>query len=158
MPVVSTNCPEETAAFGASLAQILVPGDFIALIGDLGAGKTQFARGVAAGLRVDLSIPITSPTYTLLNIYQGRLPLYHFDLYRLQGDQDVVDLGFAEYFYGEGVCLVEWAERLAGELPEEHLSISFSHSGDDTRVLDFKASGQRAEDILRKLFAVKKML
>jgi tRNA threonylcarbamoyladenosine biosynthesis protein TsaE len=157
MPVVNTNCPEETVALGISLARLLAPGDFIALTGDLGAGKTQFARGVASGLHVDPSIPITSPTYTLLNIYQGRLPLYHFDLYRLQGAQDVVDLGFDEYFYGEGVCLVEWAERLAGEIPREHLTICFSHSGDDTRILEFIPSGQRAEDILRNLFTDKKM-
>ena len=87
-------------------------GDFIALSGELGSGKTRFVRGVAEGLTVDPATQITSPTYSLLHIYTGRLPLYHFDLYRLAGDADVAELGFAEFFFGDGVSLVEWADRL----------------------------------------------
>jgi tRNA threonylcarbamoyladenosine biosynthesis protein TsaE len=130
----------------------LQAGDFIALSGELGAGKTRFVRGVAAGLAVDPASQITSPTYSLLHIYTGRLPLYHFDLYRLAGDMDVAELGFAEFFYGDGVSLVEWADRLEEEMPTERLSITFSHAGDDARRLVFSAAGDRYEELLKNLF------
>jgi len=149
-----TLSAEETHALGAALGQILAAGDFIALIGDLGAGKTHFVKGVAAGLGVPDDDPVTSPTYTLLNIYPGRIPLYHFDLYRLASAEQVDDLGFAEYFSGDGVCLVEWAERLGYILPSEHLSINFFHSGDDRRRLVFSTAGARAEMLVRNLLAV----
>ena len=157
MLTIITKSPAETAELGSRIAGILAPGDFIALTGDLGSGKTQFARGVAYGLLVDPAIYVTSPTYTLLNIYSGRIPLYHFDLYRLQGYQDIIDLGFEEYFYGDGVCLVEWAERLAVDIPQESLSIVFSHTGDDTRTLTFIPLGQRPREIIWKLADNKKM-
>ncbi|MSM38049.1 MAG: tRNA (adenosine(37)-N6)-threonylcarbamoyltransferase complex ATPase subunit type 1 TsaE [Geobacter sp.] len=154
MTELVTLSAEDTHALGAALGQMLVAGDFIALIGDLGAGKTHFVKGVAAGLGVTDDDPVTSPTYTLLNIYTGRIHLYHFDLYRLSGAEQVDDLGFAEYFSGDGVCLVEWAERLGDILPSEHLSISFFHSGDDRRRLVFSAAGVRAEMLMRDLLAV----
>ena len=144
---------EETIALGKRLGGLLKAGDFLALTGDLGAGKTQFAKGIALGLGVDSSIPITSPTYTLLNIYSGRVPFYHFDLYRLHGGQDLLELGFEEYFYGNGICLVEWAERLLDMLPEEHLSITLSHVGDNDRNLSFVPSGDRAAELIRLLMA-----
>lgn len=148
-----TRCAEETVRWGERLGRLLDTGDFIALTGDLGSGKTQFARGVAAGLAVAPGVPVTSPTYTLVNIYEGRLPLYHFDLYRLGGDNDVAELGFEEYFYGTGVCLVEWAERLQGEMPGERLDVSFTHGGGDERRLEFVPWGERYEQLLRELFA-----
>ncbi|ABQ26498.1 tRNA (adenosine(37)-N6)-threonylcarbamoyltransferase complex ATPase subunit type 1 TsaE [Geotalea uraniireducens] len=148
-----TNSVKETIAVGERLGSFLSAGDFIALVGDLGSGKTQFAKGVAAGLAIDPTIPITSPTYTLVNIYKGRLPLYHFDLYRLHGDQDIIDLGFEEYFYGNGVCLVEWAERLKDALPEEHLEVVLTHAGNEQRCLTFTPSGERAVEIIEQLFA-----
>src|SRR5512138_2964769 len=113
MLCVITTAPEETERLGALLGSLARPGDYVSLIGDLGAGKTCFARGVARGVGVDPEVPITSPTFTLMNIHQGRIPLYHFDLYRLAGDGDVDELGFGEYFSGDGLSLVEWAERLA---------------------------------------------
>lgn len=142
----------ETIALGERLGSLLSSGDFIALTGDLGSGKTQFAKGIAAGLAVDPSVPVTSPTYTLVNIYKGRFPLYHFDLYRLHGDQDIVDLGFEEYFYGRGVCLVEWAERLNDLLPEERLEVALSHAGDECRRFTFTPFGDRAYEIVERLF------
>lgn len=151
MPGITTKCPEDTVALGRKLGELLRPGDFIALTGDLGAGKTQFVRGVAEGLGVDPSIPITSPTFTLMNAYEGRIPLYHFDLYRIAGDADVADLGFTEYFYGTGVCVVEWSERLTREIPPERLIIAFSHEGDTSRHLEFIPFGQRGADILSGL-------
>lgn len=136
---------------GARLGSLLDPGVFIALIGELGSGKTQFAKGVSAGLAVDTSVPITSPTYTLMNVYAGRLPLYHFDLYRLAGDEDVAELGFTEYFYGDGVCLVEWAERLHAEMPVERLEVSFFHEDINERRLEFVSFGARYDKLLQAL-------
>jgi tRNA threonylcarbamoyladenosine biosynthesis protein TsaE len=147
---VVTCSVAETEALGAALATYLVAGDFIALHGELGAGKTCFVRGVAVGLEVDPTMYVTSPTYTLLNIYRGRLPLYHFDLYRLGGDE-VAELGFEEYFYGDGVCFVEWAERLGGDQPEERLEIAFYHAEDDSRRVQFIPFGSRYAQIVEGL-------
>jgi len=138
---------------GGRLGSLLQAGDFIALTGELGSGKTRFVRGVAAGLTVDPATRITSPTYSLLHIYTGRLPLYHFDLYRLAGDADVEELGFAEFFFGDGVSLVEWADRLQEEMPAECLTITFLYVGDDERRIVFTAAGDRYEQLLKNLFA-----
>lgn len=147
-----TRRPSETLAVGARLGALLEPGDFIALCGELGSGKTQFAKGVAAGLGVTNESPVTSPTYTLMNIYAGQLPFYHFDLYRLAGDADLQDLGFADYFYGDGVCLVEWAERLTDELPAERLTITFSCAGEEQRRLEFVPAGDRYIALVQQFF------
>lgn len=138
-----SDSPEQTEAFGASLARLLQPGDFIALHGELGAGKTRFAQGVAYGLGVSPGTPVTSPTYALLNIYPARLPLYHFDLYRLTSDADAYDVGFDEYFYGNGVCLVEWPQRLVSLLPESRLEIIISYQEECVRRICFHPHGER---------------
>jgi tRNA threonylcarbamoyladenosine biosynthesis protein TsaE len=143
MPAVVSHSVEETAAIGESLGKLLRPGDFIALAGDLGAGKTHFTQGVARGLGVSPDICVASPSYTLLNEYTGRIPLYHFDLYRLDGDGDIRDLGFDEYFSGRGVCVVEWADRLVSELPEEYLRIEFILTGDTERRMEISWNGSR---------------
>jgi len=148
-----SNSVEETVALGRELGKRLLPGDFIALIGDLGSGKTHFVQGVAAGDDVPPEICVTSPSYTLLNEYSGRIPLYHFDLYRLHGDGDIQDLGFEEYFYGDGVCLVEWAERLDQELPGKNLKIVFSQLDETSRQIDFYCHGSRYEKIVDDLFS-----
>lgn len=149
---VSSHSVEETLLLGERLGRLLEPGSFIALTGELGSGKTQFVRGVATGLGIDSSVPITSPTFTLLNEYQGRIRLYHFDLYRLGGVDDTADLGFDEYFHGDGACLVEWAERLGSELPEERLDILFEYSGETERQIDFVPHGSNHEALLKKCF------
>lgn len=150
---VTAKAPEETERLGELLGSLARPGDYVSLIGGLGAGKTCFARGVARGVGVDPGVPITSPTFTLLNIHQGRIPFYHFDLYRLAGDGDVDELGFGEYFSGDGLCLVEWAERLAAELPDERLEVHFSHLDDSIRRLEFRAFGARYDRLLEELTA-----
>jgi tRNA threonylcarbamoyladenosine biosynthesis protein TsaE len=149
MRMVSTS-PAETETFALRLAAYLAPGDFISLRGELGAGKTRFAGGVAQGLAVDPSVPVTSPTYTLLNIYQGRVPFYHFDLYRLHGDDDAVALGFTDYFSGDGVCVVEWAERLVVELPGERLEVLLEYEDEQSRVIELHPHGERFERLLER--------
>ena len=153
---VVTRSSDETLRLGHNLGSLLHKGDFIALVGDLGSGKTQFAKGIAAGLKVDGSSAITSPTYTLLNTYNGRLPLYHFDLYRLSGDADIAELGFAEYFYGDGISLVEWADRLQEEMPEELLTVVFRYEGEECRRIAFSATGAHYEELLSELSAMLK--
>ncbi len=150
MKIVSES-PEVTEKLAFSLAQLLLPGDFIALYGELGAGKTKFASGVAKGLGVDPSIPVTSPTYTLLNIYDGRIPLYHFDLYRLSGADDAVDLGFPEYFHGSGVCLVEWPERMEEELPPDRLEIFLNYLDEGSREIELVSASPRYEKLIKML-------
>ena len=151
MHFVVTNSGAETVELGAKLGRLLAPGDFVALVGELGAGKTQFAKGIALGLEVDHDTPVTSPTYTILNIYQGRIPLYHFDLYRLHGAEEVAELGFEEYFFGAGACVVEWAERLGEEMPAQVLTVSLSHAGAEERSVSFSAVGPRATELLEAL-------
>ena len=112
-----TNSPEETEKIGERVAQKLAPGTILAYRGDLGAGKTAFTRGLARGL--GYREPVTSPTYTIVNEYLGgRLPLFHFDMYRLNGSEDLFDIGWEDYLSRGGVCAVEWSEQVADALPE----------------------------------------
>src|SRR5205807_4522045 len=127
--------PDATAAFGRRLGGLLFPGAVIALIGPLGAGKTQLVRAVAEGLGIKNSRAVTSPTFVLIQEYDGRLPIYHFDTYRLARERDFVDLGIQEYFEGGGVCLIEWADRVEQSLPEEYLRLAFEVTGETTRRL-----------------------
>jgi tRNA threonylcarbamoyladenosine biosynthesis protein TsaE len=112
---------QETRELGRRLAPLLQPGDVLALEGDLGAGKTTFTQGVAKGLGIETYID--SPTFTLIKEYHGRLPLYHMDVYRLEGADE--DLGWDEYFYGDGVTLVEWASRIKQLMPEKTIWFTF---------------------------------
>src|SRR5919206_909490 len=108
--------PEATRALGRRLGGLLFPGAVVALVGPLGAGKTHLVRAVAEGLGADGRL-VSSPTFVLIQEYRGRLPVYHFDAYRLRGEEEFLDLGALDYFEGDGVCLIEWADRVAGCLP-----------------------------------------
>jgi len=152
MHVVYTSITDETVALGERLGELAHPGDFIALTGDLGSGKTHFVQGFARGVGVDPETCVSSPSYTLLNEYCGRIPLYHFDLYRLEGDADLQHLGFEEYFYGRGVCVVEWADKLHAELPEEHLEVAITQTGDTSRRIEFIPRGSRYDELVGLLF------
>ena len=121
MREVVTHSPEETWALAGELAAEVEPGTVIALHGDLGAGKTCFIQGFAVALGIDE--PITSPTYTLIGEYEGRLPLHHIDLYRLSGPDEALGLGLEEYFEAGGITAIEWAERAEGVLPENLLHV-----------------------------------
>lgn len=122
----------------------------ILLNGDLGAGKTCLSQGIALGLRVPSSSPVTSPSYTLLNIHYGRLPLYHFDLYRLSQVDDLADLGYDDFAEGDGLTLVEWADRMTDELTAS-LEIFIEHLSEDRRKFSFHARDDRGRKLLEQL-------
>ena len=126
-----TNSPLETESVGEKLAKILMPGAVIAYRGDLGAGKTAFTRGLARGL--GYPEPVTSPTYTIVNEYLGgRLPLFHFDMYRLRSSDDLWDIGWEDYLDRGGVCAVEWSENVADAM-EDPILVTIEKLGEDTR-------------------------
>ena len=138
-----------TEAFGRRLAALLFPGAVVALVGPLGAGKTHLVRAVAEGLGVADSRVVTSPTFVLIQEYSARLPIYHFDAYRLRGDAEFAELGVHEYFARDGVCLVEWADRVAGCLPEAHLRATLEVTGATSRRLTLEAIGERYREVVR---------
>ena len=120
--VVETRSPEETFALGEKIGRTALPGQIYTLTGDLGVGKTVLTQGVAAGLGIREAV--SSPTFTIVQVYEeGRLPFYHFDVYRIGDIEEMEEIGYDDYFFGDGVCLIEWAELIADILPEEHISI-----------------------------------
>ncbi|MGF3106043.1 tRNA (adenosine(37)-N6)-threonylcarbamoyltransferase complex ATPase subunit type 1 TsaE [Rossellomorea sp. DUT-2] len=144
---IITTSPEETGQFAEKLAAHLKPGAVLTLEGDLGAGKTTFTKGLAKGLGVTKTV--NSPTFTIIKEYRGRLPLYHMDVYRL--DDSFEDLGFDEYFEGEGVTVVEWAHLIQDQLPEELLSLSIFREGDSTRRIVLKPYGDRYSELCKEI-------
>ena len=123
MQLFETKGPEETYQFGKELGETATPGQVYCLDGDLGTGKTVFAQGFAAGLGIDG--PVNSPTFTILQVYEnGRLPLYHFDVYRIADPEEMDEIGYEDCFYGEGVCLVEWSELIEELIPEDAIHIT----------------------------------
>lgn len=129
--IFETHSPEQTEAVGATLAQQLKPGAIVAYQGDLGAGKTAFTRGLARGLGA--ADPVTSPTYTIVNEYlSGRLPLFHFDMYRLASSDDLFDIGWEDYLERGGVCAVEWSENVPDAM-EGAIFVQIDKTGEDSR-------------------------
>ena len=120
-----THSEQETFNLGKEFSNSICPNNVIALSGELGSGKTRFIQGICAGLHVTQDV--TSPTFTLINEYIGRLPVYHFDFYRISSTEEVLMLGDEEYFYSNGVCLIEWADRITGILPSERIDICLKH-------------------------------
>ncbi len=139
---------DATQAFGQRLAALLFPGAVVALVGQLGAGKTHLTRAVAVGLGVRDSRVVTSPTFVLIQEYVGRLPIYHFDAYRLHGDAEFAELGVHEYFEGDGVCLVEWADRVPGCLPKAYLRATLEVTGETSRRVTLEAVGERYQSLI----------
>lgn len=167
MPILSeqmldiiSHSEAQTRRLGAHLAELLSPGDVLALAGELGTGKTRFAQGVGQGLGVREAI--VSPTFTLIREYRGpgiRLPFFHIDLYRIEAAADVLTFGMDEYLYGDGVCLIEWADRLGSDrLPVEHLWIDFRHLDQSKRGVLVQPRGRHYEkltdDFRRKAYGV----
>ena len=139
----TTNSPAQTEAVGEALGQVLLPGTVLAYRGDLGAGKTAFTRGLARGLGA--AEPVTSPTYTIVNEYlSGRIPLFHFDMYRLKNSDDLFDIGWDEYLERGGVCAVEWSENVADAM-ENAIFVTIEKTGEGTRRITVEGGGNLAD-------------
>ncbi|MFQ3545507.1 tRNA (adenosine(37)-N6)-threonylcarbamoyltransferase complex ATPase subunit type 1 TsaE [Halobacillus rhizosphaerae] len=144
---LQTTSPEETMEFAERLGRELSPGDVLTLEGDLGAGKTTFTKGLGRGLGVTRTI--NSPTFTIIKQYKGRMPFYHMDVYRLEDSDE--DLGFEEFFEGEGVTVVEWAHFIEEYLPEQRLAIQIKYVDDEKRTIMLEASSQHFEEVCKEL-------
>ena len=141
--IYESNSPAETEAIGAALAAVLTPGTVIAYTGDLGAGKTAFTRGLARGLGA--TEQVTSPTYTVVNEYlSGRLPLFHFDMYRLTCADDLFDIGWEDYLDRGGICAVEWSENVADAM-ENAIVVTIEKLGDDARRITIEGGEELAD-------------
>ena len=141
--IYETNSPAETEAVGAALAAVLKPGTVIAYTGDLGAGKTAFTRGLARGL--GCTDRVTSPTYTIVNEYlSGRLPLFHFDMYRLASSDDLFDIGWEDYLQRGGVCAVVWSENVDDAM-EDAIYVKIEKTGEDTRRITIEGGNAIAD-------------
>lgn len=150
---METAGPEETGRFGERLGGMLRPGDVIGLVGPLGSGKTCMVQGIARALEVPERQCVRSPTFIILNMYTGRLPLYHFDLYRISTLEELEEIGFREAIEGGGVSVIEWADRVPEVLPRDHILITIQHRGGDRRLLSVSAGGERFCCVLRTLIA-----
>jgi len=144
-----TKSAIETKEFATRLGTLVSPGDVITLEGDLGAGKTTFTQGLAVGLGVKRNV--TSPTFTIIKEYQGRIPLYHMDVYRLEDAEE--DIGFAEYFYGTGITIIEWAQYIDDFLPKNRLDIYIEVIDQDRRKIICQSSDSHYETLISELKA-----
>ncbi len=148
--VVDSHSEAETDRLGDGLARALEPGLVVALVGNLGAGKTRLVKSVARGVGIEPS-EVTSPTFVLVQEYEGLWPLYHFDTYRLAHPDAFADLGIDEYFSGNGVCFVEWADRVANLLPADHLEIEIETTGTHSRRFLVQSHGPRSARVVERL-------
>lgn len=146
----TSNSEAETENLARALADVLEPGTVIALVGNLGAGKTRLVRAICEALGIDRR-EVASPTFVLVHEYEGRLPVYHFDTYRLQQPADFLKLGADEYLTSDGVCLIEWADRVADLLPADHLRVEIAATGETSREFRFKANGPISARLVAQL-------
>jgi tRNA threonylcarbamoyladenosine biosynthesis protein TsaE len=145
-----SNSAEDTHNIGKKLGRLLRKGSIICLSGDLGAGKTALTQGIAKGMGVEEYV--TSPTYTIINEYQGRIPLYHFDVYRLNDVEEMYELGYEEYFFGDGAVVVEWADIVRDIVPADRLWITILHTKDEnSREIILEPTGEAYDEIVKGL-------
>jgi len=143
MNTIKMNSVEETMSLAQKIGECLMPGMVLTLEGDLGAGKTTFTKGIAKGL--DITRTVNSPTFTIIKEYEGIMPLYHMDAYRLESGYE--EMGLEDYFYGEGVCVIEWPSMIVPILPSERLEVKIHHEGASSRLIEFKPYGEDYEFI-----------
>ena len=147
---IELNSLDDTKEFGESLGRVLKKSDILCLNGDLGAGKTTLTKSIGIGLGVDEYI--TSPTFSLINEYRGNIPVYHFDVYRLENVDELDDLGFDEYFFGEGVCIIEWADKIEKMLPKEIIVLDIEKGETvDKRIVSISGKGNRYKEVLEEM-------
>ncbi|MCK9268206.1 MAG: tRNA (adenosine(37)-N6)-threonylcarbamoyltransferase complex ATPase subunit type 1 TsaE [Alkaliphilus sp.] len=140
---------KELENIAEKLGELVDSGDIICMVGDLGAGKTTFIQALAVGLGVEDCV--TSPTFVLINEYDGRIPLYHFDVYRINHIGEMEDLGYEEYFYGDGVCAIEWADLIEDILPHNHLRVEIRITGIKTRRICFAGTDDYYDGMIKEL-------
>lgn len=150
--IFKTADMEETMRFGKKLGMLLSPGDVVALVGELGAGKTTLVKGIVQGLGVTDRRAVKSPTFSLVHTYEGRMPVYHFDAYRLEDTQEMLDIGSDEMISGDGVAIVEWADKVSGCLPKEYLQITLTAVSAHERKIELRIYGYRYDEIIKNLF------
>ena len=145
--IIETKNPEETFALGQEIGRNAKPGQVYTLTGDLGVGKTVFTQGVAAGLGI--TEPVNSPTFTIVQVYEeGRLPFYHFDVYRIGDLEEMEEIGYDDYFFGQGICLIEWAELIEEILPEKRIEVTIEkdlEKGFEYRKITIEERGEKTE-------------
>ncbi len=146
---IKSGKTEETLQLGKAIGKLALPGDILLLVGQLGAGKTCLTQGIAYGL--DINDYALSPTFVIMREMHGRLPLYHIDFYRLDNIAEISDLGLDDYLYGEGICVIEWADKGSAILPDDHLLIEIQWISEDERVFRITARGQRYQQLLDDL-------
>jgi len=148
--VLQTQSTSETIRIGKRIGELLHRGDVVALLGELGAGKTQLIKGLAKGAGVKNSKYITSPSFTLINEYSGKIPFYHIDLFRLNGEREAEGLGLEEYLHGQGITAIEWADRILPLLPEETLRIHIHYTGKHSRSIEIVGKGERFQELMNR--------
>jgi tRNA threonylcarbamoyladenosine biosynthesis protein TsaE len=136
---ITTHSEIDTLKFGSELSYLLERGDVICIQGEIGAGKTHLIKGIAGGLGVDQT-KVNSPTFTLVNEYDGKYKLFHFDLFRIINDQELLEIGIDEYLYGDGICLIEWSEKMETFMPENAVQITITKLGNNSRQLEIKGN------------------
>jgi len=147
--VFETKSTSETIRIGKNIGSLLLPEDVVALVGELGTGKTQFIKGLAAGVGVGKPTYISSPSFTLINEYAGKVRFYHIDLFRLKSEKEAEELGLEEYFQGEGITAIEWADKIPSLFPQEILWIHIRYTGKHTRSFEIIGKGKRYEALLK---------
>ena len=148
--VIQTQHTRQTIRIGKQIGGLLLPGDVIALVGELGTGKTHFIKGLAAGAGVKQPATVLSPSFTFVHEHPGKTPFYHMDLFRLNSEEEAQELGLEEYFKGAGITAVEWADRIPSLLPKEVLWVHLHYTGEHHRSLEFIPNGKRYEEILNQ--------
>lgn len=145
---IRSDSVKETLRFGRSIACRLRPGDIVCLFGDLGSGKTVLAKGIAEGLGIDAA-EVTSPTFVIMHRYEGRMPMFHFDLYRIRDAGQIEELGYEEYVFDKGVAVIEWAEKMGKLLPDSYLRLDLKTVSENTRSIAVTAVGASYKGVLQ---------
>lgn len=149
--IVLSNTPEQTIELGKGIGRVLKSGDVVGLVGELGTGKTVMTKGIAKGLGVKVPKYVNSPSFVLIKEYKGRIPLYHLDLYRLDTLKMLRQIGPEEYLYGDGVTVIEWAQKVEPLLPEEYLRVELEVKGTDKRKIRLIPFGSRYKRLAEKI-------
>jgi len=152
---IITKSSEETKKLGREISKLVQPGDLLAFYGELGTGKTCFIQGISEGLGI--KDYVTSPSFTIINEYQGKIPIYHFDLFRLNDMEEIAELGYEEYFFGVGLTVVEWAEKMETLLPKNYLRIDIKFKNYSERIISFIPYGKRFKILLEELIRIENL-